>query len=65
MGARGWFSCAAATLVLVLGCAGKVNQAGGLEIIVYTELPTPARFDTLQVDIRQQHDEYPRHLPSA
>jgi hypothetical protein len=51
---RGLLFLAVAALVLALGCSGKVDQAGGLEIIVYTDMPTPARFDTLQVDIQRQ-----------
>ena len=43
---RGLLFLAVAALVLALGCSGKVDQAGGLEIIVYTDMPTPARFAT-------------------
>jgi hypothetical protein len=46
--------CVGVGLLLAFGCSGKVRQAGGLEISVSTDMPTPDRFDTLGVDIEQQ-----------
>ena len=46
-----------ALALLVAGasdCGGKTTQAGGLEIIISTDMPTPANFDTVLVDIEQQ-----------
>jgi hypothetical protein len=46
----------AAALLGLLGsaCSGKTKQAGGLELIVSTDMPTPARFDEIHVNIQQE-----------
>jgi hypothetical protein len=36
------------------GCSGKVTQAGGLELIISSDMATPASFDTVHVDIEQE-----------
>jgi hypothetical protein len=41
-------------LALVLGCSGKVTQAGGLEVIVETDMPTPATFDMLNLQVEER-----------
>ncbi len=45
---------AAAALASSLGCSAKVKQAGGLEIIIATDMPTPSSFDTVHVDVQQR-----------
>jgi hypothetical protein len=41
-------------MLLVLGCAGKTKPAGGLEIIIATDMPTPESFDQVRVNVLQQ-----------
>jgi hypothetical protein len=43
-----------AVLGLLVGCAGKTTQAGGLELILESDMPTPATFDTVNVKVQQQ-----------
>src|SRR5579859_658746 len=52
--AFGALAALALPVVGVSGCGGKTTQAGGLEVIVSTDMPTPASFDTVLVDIEQQ-----------
>jgi len=40
-------------IVLLLSCSGRTRQAGGLEVILETDMPTPATFDTLNVSLQQ------------
>jgi hypothetical protein len=43
-----------ALVAVAPGCSGKVTQAGGLEIIISTDMTTPATFDTVYIDIEQE-----------
>jgi alpha-tubulin suppressor-like RCC1 family protein len=43
-----------ALVAAALGCSGKTTQAGGLEIVVSTDMATPASFDVIHVDIEQE-----------
>jgi hypothetical protein len=43
-----------ACVLSLTGCGGKVTQAGGLELILETDMPTPDSFDTLNVELQQQ-----------
>jgi hypothetical protein len=36
------------------GCNAKTTQAGGLEMVIATDMATPATFDTVHVDIEQR-----------
>src|SRR5580658_9912167 len=38
----------------MLGCSGKTKQAGGLEVILETDMPTPQSFDAVNVNIQQR-----------
>jgi len=38
----------------ILACGGKTKQAGGLEVIIATDMPTPATFGTVNVKVQQQ-----------
>lgn len=44
----------AAIGLLVVACSGTTKDAGGLEVILATDLPTPASFDAVQVQVSQQ-----------
>jgi hypothetical protein len=44
-------------LTLVLACSGKVTQAGGLELILVTDLATPRDFDAVHLTVRQQQSD--------
>jgi hypothetical protein len=44
----------AAVGLLVGACSGTTTDAGGLEVILATDLPTPASFDAVQVQVSQQ-----------
>src|SRR5260370_10207017 len=51
------FGILAGLVLLVAGvcdCGGKTTQAGGLEVIISTDMATPASFDTVLVDVEQQ-----------
>jgi hypothetical protein len=52
-------ACAAILAALGVGgaCGGKTIQAGGLEVIVTTNLSTPADFNSLHVTVRQEIDD--------
>ncbi|HEV3193276.1 MAG TPA: calcium-binding EGF-like domain-containing protein, partial [Polyangiaceae bacterium] len=41
-------------LAFLIGCGGKTTQAGGLELILETDMATPATFDTVNVKIQQE-----------
>jgi hypothetical protein len=40
-------------IVSVLACSGKVTQAGGLEVLIETDMPTPSAFDVTNVKFEQ------------
>ena len=40
--------------VVMAACSGKTTQAGGLEVVVRTDMHVPAAFDTVHVEISQQ-----------
>ncbi|MGH7435875.1 MAG: hypothetical protein ACRENE_09390 [Polyangiaceae bacterium] len=40
--------------VLAAGCSARVQQAGGLEVVIATDMKVPDAFDTLNVEVRQQ-----------
>jgi hypothetical protein len=41
-------------IAMLLSCSGKTKQAGGLELILETDVPTPATFDTVNMKLEQQ-----------
>jgi formylglycine-generating enzyme required for sulfatase activity len=41
-------------VVSMLACSQKTRQAGGLELIIVTDMPTPASFDRVSVSIAQE-----------
>ncbi len=43
-----------ACVVLVVACTGTTKQAGGLELILESDVPTPATFDTVDLKLEQQ-----------
>ena len=48
--------CAMAIMAcaVMAACSGKTTQAGGLEVVLRTDMPVPAAFDSLHVEISQQ-----------
>ena len=40
-------------LASALACSGKVTQAGGLEVLIETDMPTPSAFDVTNVKFEQ------------
>ncbi len=55
---RGLFGAACAVALplmpLISGCSGKVHQAGGLEIIVKSDLAVPLELNAVSIDISQR-----------
>jgi hypothetical protein len=45
---------AALAVLSGLGCSANTKQAGGLEVVIATDLPTPASFDAIHVNIEQR-----------
>jgi hypothetical protein len=41
-------------VVLVVACTGTTKQAGGVELLLETDMPTPATFDTVDLKLEQQ-----------
>jgi len=39
---------------VMAACSGKTTQAGGVEVVLRTDMPVPASFDSLHVEISQQ-----------
>jgi hypothetical protein len=45
---------ALACVVLIVACGGTTKQAGGLEVLLETDMPTPQSFGTVDVKLEQQ-----------
>lgn len=45
---------AATTVMLACGCVGKKTQAGGLELLIATNLIAPSQFDSITLQVQQQ-----------